>query len=317
MQNRTSFIYLFEKSFKLSLSNIWRNKVLSLATIFVMGTILFIFNIILSINFITQNAITDLSKKVDITVYLKETTTEEQAQGIIKDLQGIKEISNVAYTSKAQALEQIKTTHPDLSLSFEKYNLGNPLPASLNITTTNPKYHQAVADFLAQEKYQIYLSNLITNNLGDSKSITDNNIITSVSKNLIKLSDFTDQVIFWLIITFLLGGALIILNALQITIFTRKHEISVMKLVGASHWFIRSPFLIEGIIYGVLAVALSYAMFFTLTQQIRIEETAFWGYYAGINFFRIFLIELIGTILLGIFSSSIAIHEYLKQDLQD
>ena len=315
MQNHSPFVSLFKKSFKLSLSNIWRNKVLSLATIFVTGTILFIFNIILAINFITQNALLDLNKKVDITVYLKETTTEEQAQGMIKDLQGIKEIANVNYTSKAQALEQIKTTHPELSLSFEKYNLGNPLPASLSITTTDPKYHQAVAEFLAQDKYQLYLSNILSNNSGDSKA--DNSIITSVSKNLTKLSDFTHQVIFWLIITFVLGGALIILNALQITIFTRKHEISVMKLVGASHWFIRSPFIIESIIYGVFAVVLSFIMFFTLTKQIQIEETSFWSYYSGINFLLIFLIELIGTVLLSVFSSSIAIHEYLKQDLQD
>lgn len=311
MQNKSSFFSLFEKSFKLSISNIWRNKVLSLATIFVTATILFIFNIILAINFITQSALTDLNKKVDITVYLKETTSEEQAQTIAHELQSIKEIAGVNYTSKAQALEQIKTTHPDLSLSFEKYNLGNPLPASLNITTTNPKYHQAVADFLAQDKYQVYLSNVITNNSND------NNIITSVSKNLIKLSDFTHQVIFWLIITFVLGGALIILNALQITIFTRKHEISVMKLVGASHWFIRSPFIIESIIYGVSAVLLSLIMFFSLTGKIQIEETAFWGYYSGINFILVFLLELIGTILLCIFSSSVAIHEYLKKDLHD
>ncbi len=302
MQNQTSFISLFEKSFKLSLNNIWRNKVLSLATIFVTGTILFIFNIILAINFITQNAITDLGKKVDITVYLKETTTEEQAQIIRKDLLINKEITSVKYTSKAEALEQIKITHPDLSLSFEKYNLGNPLPASLNITTTNPKHHKAVADFLAKDKYQIYLSDIISNNSGN------NSIITSVSKNLIKLSDFTNQVIFWLIITFVIGGTLVILNALQMTIFTRKHEISVMKLVGASHWFIRSPFIIEGIIYGVLAVTLSFIMLF---------QTAFWSYDSGINFFMIFLIELAGTILLSVVSSSIAIHEYLKKDFHD
>ncbi|MBI5754476.1 ABC transporter permease [Candidatus Peregrinibacteria bacterium] len=309
MQKRPSFSYLFKQSLKLSLSNVWRNKTLSLATIFVTGTILFIFNIILSINFIAENAISDLNKKIDITVYLKGDTTEEQAKSIIKDLSGFKEISSVTYTTKEQALEQIKITHPELSLSFEKYGLGNPLPASINITTTDPKFHKAVADFLAKDKYQVYLSNVITNNSND------NGIITSVSKNLIKLSDFTHEVIFWLIITFLLGGALIILNALQITIFTRKHEIGIMKLVGASHWLIRSPFIIESIIYGILAVALNFLMFFLLTKKIQIQDTALWNYYSGINFISIFLIELGGTVLLSIVSSLIAIHEYLKKDL--
>lgn len=284
---------------------------LSLATIFVTGTILFIFNIILAINFIAQNALDDLSKKVDITVYLKESTTEEQAQKIIKDISEFQEVSAVNYISKADALQQIKNTHPELSLSFEKYNLGNPLPASISITTTDPKFHENVANFLAQDQYQIYLSNIVTNNS------QDNTIITSVSKNLIKLSTFTNQIIFWLIFIFLLGGSLIILNALQITIFSRKHEISIMKLVGASHWFIRSPFIIESIIYGLLAVALSFIMFFTLTQKIQIDDTALWSYYSGIHFLIIFLIELIGTIILSVISALIAIHKYLKKDLLD
>lgn len=309
MQNKTSSLYLFKKSLKLSLSNIWRNKVLSTATIFVTGTILFIFNVILAINFIAQSALMDLNKKIDVTVYLKESTTEEQTLSIINDLKLYKEVESVNYVSKADALQEVKITHPELSLSFEKYNLGNPLPASINITTTDPKYHQAIYDYLAQDKYQLYLSNVVTN---DSK---DNNIISSVSKNLLKLSDFTHQVIFWLVITFVLGGALIILNALQMTIFTRKHEISVMKLVGASHWFIRAPFIIEGIIYGFLAVVLSFFMLFLLTKQIKIQDTNFWNYYSGIHFFTLFLIELAGTVALCIFSSTIAIHEYLKKDL--
>lgn len=311
MTSKTSSFYLLEKSLKLSLNNIWRNKVLSLATIFVTGTILFIFNIILVINFITQNALLDLNKKIDITVYLKETTTQEQAAGILNDLKNFKEVENISYTSKEKALEQLKITHPELSISFERYKLGNPLPASINVSTIHPKYHKAISDFLLQDKYKIYLSNVITNNS------QENIIISSVSQNLLKLSDFTHQVIFWLIITFVLGGALIILNALQITIFTRKHEISVMKLVGASHWFIRSPFIIESIIYGLTAVVLSFIMLLLLSQKIQIQNTVLWNYYSDIHFLNIFLAELAGTITLSIFSSFIAIHEYLKKDLLD
>lgn len=311
MTSKTSSFYLLEKSLKLSLNNIWRNKVLSLATIFVTGTILFIFNIILAINFITQNALLDLNKKIDITVYLKETTTQEQATGILNDLKNFKEVENVSYTSKEKALEQLKITHPELSISFERYKLGNPLPASINVSTIHPKYHKVISDFLLQDKYKIYLSNVITNNS------QENTIISSVSQNLLKLSDFTHQVIFWMIITFVLGGALIILNALQITIFTRKHEISVMKLVGASHWFIRSPFIIESIIYGLTAVVLSFIMLLLLSQKIQIQNTVLWNYFSDIHFLNIFLMELAGTITLSIFSSIIAIHEYLKKDLLD
>ncbi|MEK7672951.1 MAG: permease-like cell division protein FtsX [Patescibacteria group bacterium] len=302
---------LFDKSFKLALSNIWRNKLLSLATIFVTGTIIFIFNIILAVNFIAQDALSNLNKKIDITVYLKETTTEEQALQITNDLKNIKEVAQVTYTSKKDALVQIKKTHPDITLAFEKYDLGNPLPASINIVTIDPKYHQEISKYLAQDKYKLYLSNVISTN------DESNSIITSVSKNLVKLTDFTQQIIFWVVVIFIIGGALIILNALQITIFNRKQEISVMKLVGASHWFIRSPFLIESIIYGVLAVISSFVMLFLLSQKIKIDEMSLWNYYDSLNFATIFAVEILATLALSILSSLIAINGYLKKDLHE
>lgn len=301
MKKNSSSASLIERAFKLSISNIWRNKFLSLATVFVIGTTIFIFNVILAINFIAQDALSDLSKKIDVVVYLKETTTFTDAQNLQNEILKLDGVENVSYTSKEDALNQIKTTHPNISLAFEKYQLGNPLPASLNITTINPQYHSSIAQVLAQDQYQIFLSSIVTNN-----SSTNNAIITSVSENLLKVSDFTYQIIFWLIVVFIIGGALIILNAIQITIFSRKKEINVMKLVGASYWFIRLPFIIESIIYGVLAVILGFLMLTLLSKNIALFE---------IDFTLIFIAELIATVLLSILSAMLAVHEHLHKKL--
>lgn len=294
MKNTPQVLYLFKKGFKFAASNVWRNKVLSLATIFVIAIIIFIFNIILSINFIAKDAVTDLNKKVDLVIYLKDSTDVMHAQNLMDMIRALDGVENVTYTTKTEALVQLKKIHPELSLSFEKYNLGNPLPASFNITTTDPKYHSAITSFLSQQQYNAYLSNVTTSN--------DTNIIQSVSKNLLKVSNFTHQVIFWLIMTFIIGGALIILNALQITIFMRKQEISVMKLVGSSHWFIRLPFIIEAVIYGILAVSLSFLMLFVLSKNLQIEFP---------NIFNYMIVELLVTIILSVCSSMIAVHEHL------
>lgn len=303
MKSKSSTSNLIRKGILLSLNNIWRNKFLSLATIFVIGTIIFIFNVILAVNFIAKEAISDLNKKVDVVVYLKESTTFTESQNIIKDLQMQEGVVNVAYTSKEDALSQLKITHPDISLAFEKYDLGNPLPASLNITTEHPKYHEAVAEFLNQDKYLSKLSNVVTT--GDSPT---NNIITSVSKNLLSVTNFAQQIIFWLIMIFVIGGVLIILNALQITIFHRKKEIEVMKLVGSSRWFIRFPFLIESIIYAILAVTISFIMLLFLSKSIQITDISLWSY-------KIFLIEIAATVTLSVISSMVAVHEYLGKSL--
>ncbi len=291
------FQALFKKGLHLSLTNIWRNKFLSLATIFVIGVILFIFNIILSVNFIAQKSLYELGQKVDLIVYLNDTTTEADAQNLISEIKTLPVVSDVTYTSKEQAIEDLKATHPDLSLSFEKYDLENPLPASLSISTASPTDHQEVSDFLNKPQYQNFLS---TVSIGDT---SDNSIISGISKNISALGRFTNQIIFWLIITFLVGGTLIILNALQIAIYARRKEIEVMKLVGASLWFIRMPFIIEATIYAVMATLLGFLMLFLLAQKTDISVAASWT--------NIFFIELSLTIFISVTSSLIAVHEHL------
>lgn len=308
MTAKTQTSYLLEKSFKLALSNIWRNKILSLATIFVIGTIIFIFNIILAVNFIAKSALNDLNKKIDITVYLKEDINYEDTNNLVNEIKAIKEVENVSYTSKEEALKQISITHPDIEKAFSKYNLGNPLPASINITTIDPKYHKSLIEFLSQDRYKAYFANIL------SQQNDNNSIITSVSKNLIELNKFTKQVIFWLVVIFITGGSLIILNALRINIFTRKKEISIMKLVGASNWFIRSPFIIESIIYAILAVVLSFIMLLLLSKNISIKETSLWNYYNGVKLYTVFLWEIAITLILSVISSYVAVHEHMQKD---
>ena len=89
MNKKPSFLSLAKKGLTLSLSNIWRNKFLSLATIFVIGTMIFIFNIILAVNFIAQDALNDLGKKIDIVVYLKESTNYSDTQNLINEFENI------------------------------------------------------------------------------------------------------------------------------------------------------------------------------------------------------------------------------------
>lgn len=310
MKNKASKISLIKKGFSISIRNIWRNKVLSLATIFVIGIIIFIFNIILAVNFIANESISNISQKIDLTVYLKETTNYQDVELLKTEISKLEGVTNVTYTSKEDALQSLQSTHPNISVAFEKYELGNPLPASLSINTTHPKYHQEIAKFLEQDIYKKYLSNIITNNEND-----DNKILTNVSKNLLELTNFANQIIFWLIITFIIGGALIILNALQITIFSRKKEISIMQIVGAPYWFIKLPFIIESIIYGILAVTTSFILLIILSKNIAIQDSNIWAYYKDIKFYITFLIELIFTILLSVTSSLIAVHEYLRKHI--
>lgn len=307
MKQTPSSLNLIKRGFSLAVSNVWRNKFLSVATVFVMAVILLIFNTILLVNFISKDALSDLNKKIDIVAYLKESTTYEQAISVINDLKEVEGIESAVYFSKEDALKQINKLHPDISNAFEKYNLGNPLPASINIKTIHPKYYKKVTDFLSQEQYKQYLSNF------ESSTSENTSLITSAAQNLVKITNFAGQIIFWLITIFIIGGALIILNAVQITIFNRKKEIEVMKLVGASHSFIRLPFIMESIIYGLLAIILSIGMFALITQKIDISEYGISTTFENIAIIKIIAAEILATIILSTTSSLIAVHEYLNQ----
>lgn len=295
----------------MALSNLWRNKILSVATIFVMASIIFIFNIILSINVITSNAVTNLTQKIDIVLYIKDSTPANKTAQIINTVKQFDGVKEVTLTTKEQALADLKSRHPEMTVAFEKYELGNPLPASINIKTLSPDFHKSISEKLKTPELTPYLSEIISDNTPAS---TDQ-IISSVTKNLYKVSDFAKQIILWLIITFLAGGTLVIINALHITIFSRRKEISIMKLVGASPWLIRLPFIAESMIYALLAIALSSTMFYLLINSVG--QSGLETYIGNQNLMKIFFTEVLIALILSGLSAIIAVQKYIHLEKSD
>lgn len=297
------------RAFQISFSNMWRNKYLTTATILVMGILIFIFNIILSVNYVTQEALNDLTKKVDIVAYLKDDTEYYQVQQMIKELKALDGIVDATYTSKTDALKIVSKTRPKTAEFLSKYGVDNPLPASLNITTEKPELHIMVQQFLNQEKYR----NLFSNTITDTEN--QNNATQAATKNLIKLSGTTNQIIFWIFVIFIVGAVLIISNAILLTIFNRQREIYIMRLVGATHNFIRLPFILEGLFYGMFAIIIAGALLWIMSSQINIAEASISSYLKSIPVFEIFFIELLASMLLGVLCSFLAVYVYLKSKL--
>jgi cell division transport system permease protein len=290
---------------KLSISNIFRNKFLSIATIFIIAIIIFILNVILGVNQITQTSLDALNNKVDITVYIKEMATEDHITNLISNLKKIEEIKEIKYTTKTEALKKIQILHPDITDTFKKYDINNPLPRSLSITTKQPSDHKIVAKTLNKDEYKPVLSSINSSN-------QENSILNSVSQNLEKITIFTNNIIFWVILVFIFGGTLIITNSIQITIFNRKEEINVMKFLGGSHMLIKIPFILEAIFYGLISVLLSVIMIkiASISIDLNIKE-----YYEDLNFLKIITIETISLIVIAIISASIAVHKQLQRKL--
>ena len=296
---------------QLGFVNLWRNRLLSFATIFVMAVMIVIFNCILAVNFISRQALQNLNQKVDIVFYLKEGTdyyTSSTLANKIKEIPGVKKVT---YISKDQALEIVSKSYPATTDFLTKFNLKNPLPASISITTDTAENHLAVSNFIKNSPLNQYIDNSSIN----GQHTNDTNILASTAQNLININSFVKQLVFWVIFIFIIGGSLIIINAIQLTIFTRRNEIYVMRLVGATPNFIRLPFITEGLIYALVSVSLSFLLIFIASQSIGLQNIQIFQNFEQVNLLNIFIIELLVSSLLSLISSIATVEQYIKKNL--
>lgn len=305
-----SFLISLVRSSKLGFTNFWRNKFLSIATIAVIAVIIFIFNVILAVHFITNEGLRDISSHVDFSIDLKNDLGLYDVQNLIKEIKTLDGIKDVQFRSKEEALQIVAKTHPETVEFYKKFNLKNPLPPSLIIKPEKPDTYQKVEELLQKSIYK----NLLQNN-EISISGSENNILSNASENLNNIQIFIRQIIFWVILAFVSGGTLVIVNAIQLTIYTRRQEISIMRLVGATPNFIRLPFIVEGILYSFFAVMLSFIFLIMLGKTIQIQNGILWNYYNNFQLQTLFSIELLVTLTLGIISSFSAAEQYIKGKL--
>ncbi|MFC1749046.1 cell division protein FtsX [Pseudomonadota bacterium] len=298
------------RGLKLGLSNFWRNRVLSIATILVIAIILFIFNIILAIQFISNQALTAISERVDIVIYLNDDTQFYEVSTLIDDLEKIIGVKTVKYTSKEEALEIVSKTHPKTASFLKKFNLRNPLPPSISIITERAEDHLAIQNLLQEGEHKKLLQNVVTEG-ATGESV----ILSNVAENLFNISTFVKQIIFWMVLVFVLGGTLVIVNAIQLTIYTRRKEIGIMRLVGSTLNFIRLPFIFEGMLYGFFAVLLSFLILLILSNTIQIEDSNLLAYMGEIEITKLFIFELLITLVLAVICSFSAVQRYVKGKL--
>jgi cell division transport system permease protein len=254
----------------------------------------------------------EIKDKVDINVYFTTNAGEADIFSLKKSIENISEVANVSYVSKDEALANFKERHKDDALTLEALDeLGeNPLTASLSIKAKEPSQYEGIAKFLGGE---------------DSSSGGNYPIIEKVNyyqnkvviEKLTKITDATNAVGFWIAILFLVISVIITFNTIRLAIFISKDEISVMRLVGASGRYVKGPFVVSGILYGVVSATLVMIVFFGLTYWIgNISKDFFVGldlfdFYLK-NFGQIFLIIFGSGIALGAISSYLAVHRYLK-----
>jgi len=297
---------------KTGFQNFVRNLTLAIAAMAVMLITLTIilFSVIANATF--NNTIQKITDRIDISVYLKDDVTDDERNKLIADLKGIQNIKSVEYVSKDQALEDYKKANEsNLDLLLAISATDNPLPASLRVKPKDPNKIEEIRTFLERGDIKAKQSDE-TSYSGDRKDAIDK--ITSATR-------FLGQAGIVGVVIFTIVSMLIIFNTIRMAIFNRRDELQIMRLLGASTGYIRGPFVVETIIYGVIAGLLSVVICETLfsvsanafgASSLGLLDITFANDYFAKHFWLILTAQLTIGILIGAASSLIATRRYLK-----
>lgn len=287
--------------------NFRRNHYLSVAATGIMSLSLVLFLGLLATQFITNKVVVSLQEKVDISAYFKTDATEEDIMKMKSDLSARADIKSVDYTSREQALEEFKKRHegdPLIQESLAQLD-ENPLAASLNIKTQNIGQYASIVSFLEGSKFKEFIDKI---NFYENQTVIER--IEKLSMSL-KTWGLTAIALIALI------AALVTFNTVRLTIYNQKREIEIMRLVGASNWHIRGPYLVEGGFYGLFAALIALAVFYPIVYAVSDKITYFTEavdlqkYFVG-GVIQIVPLTVLFGMTLGTLSSLIAIRKHLK-----
>lgn len=292
--------------------NFWRNGSVSLSAVFVMIIALSMIASTLLITAFLGTALKELQGKIDVNIYLTQNADESAILDLKKKLETLPEVKMVTYVSREQALEQFRARHENDQRILQALDeVGeNPLTAVLNINAKEPSQYEGIATFLGRKSA---LSSDMASII-DKVNYNDNKVAIERLARLIagvqKLGS---------IITAVMVGisVLITFNTIRLAIFIARDEIGVMRLVGGSREHVRGPFVVEGVIYGLVSGILTIIFFYPVTYWLKNTTQGFYGgidllHYFVANFLQIFAIVIFSGIALGAVSSYLAVRKYLN-----
>lgn len=302
----------FVRMCRYGVNNFTRNAWLTIAATAVMTiTLLIIFTTVVARN-ILADSVTELSKKVDMSIYLKTGTTEEQAKPIIADLRKLHNVDRVEFVSSEKARQQsAEDNKADQDILDALNQAANKMPAVIRVNLENINDTDSLSDFVKTNKP---LKKIIDDKREPSFAGDRRDAI----ENIGRWTDFAQRAGLAASVLFVVISSLIVFNTIRMAIFNRKSEIEMMKLIGADKSFIRGPFLVEAMVYGciaaVVATAIGVGVFATISGKLQAYGIAAvaTSHFLVNNLLLVLLSMMLLGSLIGIISSTLATRRYLK-----
>lgn len=291
--------YLIGEGFR----NFFKNKKSTMASLIIMFATMFVFGIFFVIGENVNHVINEIEAQQGMQVFINKNATQEEEKDLEAKIRGIEYVNNVTYKSKEEALNQMKSVFKKTPGLVKSYEEDNPFPASYVVTLTNLEKSKDVREEINKFENVLEIQ-------------TSDDTISA----LIKIANGVKTISGVILVILIFVSIFIISNTIKLTVHARRKEISIMKYVGATNSFIRWPFIVEGIIIGIISGAISIIILginYNLIANKILESQVVSAMSINLlTFADMFgLIVLVYTILgvgIGILGSCISMRRYLK-----
>ncbi len=300
------FIYL-KRIIKAGWKNFFHNFGLNSAAIFITAIVVSMAGCLFLFAVASQILISHIQEKIDVSVYFKDDVSPEDILQAKDEIAKIPEVKNISYVSKEQALEDFIQKHKDDPVLMDSLTeIGyNPFLSYLNIEAEEGQNYGQIAESLSNGQFKDLIDNV---DYSQRKEVIDS--VFSITSAIGKIG-----IIFSVVLGLI--AALVVFNTIKIAIAGSGEEISTMRLVGASNWFARGPFLIQGLIIGIVAfifaflIVLSACWCVDSRMKLIVSDVSALGLLND-NIWAILLIQFLSGICLSSISAMIAVKRYLK-----
>lgn len=283
---------------KEGLKNVWSNRIMSIASVCVLVSCLVLTGAAALFSINVAQVVESVGDSNETTVYIKSDVSQLEAVYIGKDIEKVSNVSSATFYSKDEAFKKYKE---DLGEElFNKIEDRNPLPDAFIVVMDDlSQYDETVAEILK---------------IDGVDSINDHR---ELAKKLTDISNLVNIICVGVVAALMIISIFIIANTIRATMYSRRFEISIMKSVGATNSFVRMPFLVEGMVIGLISAAVSTGGIALLYEAVMSAITSMIPFtfiplsnvilYVAVAF-------VIAGVVIGFFGSFISIRKYLKKE---
>jgi cell division transport system permease protein len=292
--------------------NFFRGGAVSVATVIIMTVTLSILGILIFLSALLSFTLAQIQDKVDVSVYFTPAAAEGDVLNLKDQLTQLPSVESVTYNSSDEALQLFKTRHANDQLTLNALNeLGNnPLGASLSIKAYDPSQYQNIVNYISNDQSLQSAGVSIIDHIDYYENEDVINRLTAAIHD-------TERAGLIIVAVFAVASVIIAIATVRLAIYSAREEIEVMRLVGASNAYVRGPFIVAGVIGGIISSVITLIIFTPVLWYLGANYTSWLAGFDTFAYFTSHLLEIVGAlvgsgIILGGLASYLAVRRYLK-----